>query len=481
MIGTPPVRQVQEDVSHEVATPLVGSGVWVTMLALIGVDAVGIGVATGSLGVLITLVGQAPQWGVYEVGLAAALFLPFAYAVAGLYQSIDMHPAEELRRMATITLLAGAAAGAGALVWAPYHAIFLALMTGLATVIVPAVRVLGRILLARTQWWGVPVVVLGAGEHGDTVIDTLRRWPELGLRPIALIHPDPSLGGDGESQAISPQEAPLFARQYDVPYAIMAIPDMSFHDRAQMIAHIGKFFRRLYVVPERAGAALWTARSSSQGLMGVAVKHVHWSRAARGAKRVVDAVGAAIGLVFAAPLIAVIAALIKLDAPGPVFFRQERMGLGGRCFEVLKFRTMHVDAEAKLQAILEADPKRRAQYERYHKLDEDPRVTRIGAWLRRFSLDELPQLWNVLKGDMSLVGPRAYMPSELPKMNGLSRPVLQCPPGLTGLWQVSGRNNLDFSTRVDLDVHYMQNWTVWLDIYIVLRTLPVVLTGEGAK
>jgi lipopolysaccharide/colanic/teichoic acid biosynthesis glycosyltransferase len=182
-----------------------------------------------------------------------------------------------------------------------------------------------------------------------------------------------------------------------------------------------------------------------------------------------------------APLIAAIAALIKLDAPGPVFFRQERMGLGGRCFEVLKFRTMHTDAEAKLQAILDADPERRAQYEQYHKLDDDPRVTRIGAWLRRFSLDELPQLWNVLWGDMSLVGPRAYMPGELPKMNGLSRPVLQCPPGLTGLWQVSGRNNLDFSTRVDLDVHYMQNWTVWLDIYIALRTLPVVLTGEGAK
>jgi Undecaprenyl-phosphate galactose phosphotransferase WbaP len=280
--------------------------------------------------------------------------------------------------------------------------------------------------------------------------------------------------------AIRPEQAPLLARAYNVPYAIMAMPDLSYAERAQMIGHIGKFFRRLYVVPERAGAALWTAQSS-QGLMGVAVKHVYWSRAARRIKRFADVCGAALGLLVTAPLIAAIAALIKLDAPGPVFFRQERMGLGGRCFEVLKFRTMHTDAEAKLQAILDADPERRAQYEQYHKLDDDPRVTRIGAWLRRFSLDELPQLWNVLWGDMSLVGPRAYMPGELPKMNGLSRPVLQCPPGLTGLWQVSGRNNLDFSTRVDLDVHYMQNWTVWLDIYIALRTLPVVLTGEGAK
>jgi lipopolysaccharide/colanic/teichoic acid biosynthesis glycosyltransferase len=187
------------------------------------------------------------------------------------------------------------------------------------------------------------------------------------------------------------------------------------------------------------------------------------------------------GMVLLAPLFSAIAALISVDSPGPVFFKQRRMGLDGRCFTVFKFRTMYTDAEAKLQEILDGDPGLKAEYDRYHKLEDDPRVTRVGKWLRRLSLDELPQLWNVLRGDMSLVGPRAYMPSELPRMNGLSRTVLQCPPGLTGLWQVSGRNNLDFSTRVDLDVHYMQHWTLWLDIYILIRTIPVVVTGDGAK
>jgi lipopolysaccharide/colanic/teichoic acid biosynthesis glycosyltransferase len=141
---------------------------------------------------------------------------------------------------------------------------------------------------------------------------------------------------------------------------------------------------------------------------------------------------------------------------------------------------MYEDADARLADILEADPVLRREYDRYHKLQDDPRVTRIGKLLRRYSLDELPQILNVLRGDMSLVGPRAYMPSELQKMSGLARTVLQSPPGMTGLWQVSGRNELSFSDRVSLDVHYIQNWSPWLDLYLLVRTGPVVLSGEGA-
>jgi Undecaprenyl-phosphate galactose phosphotransferase WbaP len=498
--------------SHPTSYPK-GSGFWTTVFALVGVDLIGLGVVAGCLGMLAIGAGQAPQWIAFEqwiafgFGLVAACFLPMAYAAAGLYQVVDRHPAEELRRLATITLLTGASATIVAAAWVPAYAVTMAFATGLAAVIVPAARVLGRILLARTDWWGVPVVVLGDGAHSETVIATLQRWPELGLRPVAPCEePYPLQGPDdvapvadlsssadgltsrdvfsslGVLHPIEPEQAPLLARRYHIPYAVLAMPTLSEHERARLITHIGKFFRRLYVVSNGLNpAALWTARSASQGIMGISVKHVQLSTGARAIKRVFDVAASLLGLIAAIPLIATIAALIKLDSKGPVFFRQERMGINGRCFTVLKFRTMHVDAEAKLQSLLDDDPERRVQYEQYHKLDDDPRVTRMGKWLRRFSLDELPQLWNVLRGDMSLVGPRAYMPGELPKMNGLSRSVLQCPPGLTGLWQVSGRNNLDFSTRVDLDVHYMQNWTVWLDLYILLRTIPVVLTGEGAK
>lgn len=157
------------------------------------------------------------------------------------------------------------------------------------------------------------------------------------------------------------------------------------------------------------------------------------------------------------------------------------MELDGRIFTVLKFRTMYADADRKLDRILATDPERRREYERYHKLEDDPRVTPVGRFLRRYSLDELPQVFNVLRGEMSLVGPRAYMPTELPQMNGLSWAVLQVPPGITGLWQVSGRNALSFDQRLDLDVHYVQNWSVWLDLYLLARTVPTVLSGEGAS
>ena len=313
------------------------------------------------------------------------------------------------------------------------------------------------------------------------MIDTLKRWPELGFRPVALLQEERD-AHDGVPSPAGPDFAPNLASAYQIPYAIIAMPKLSYKDRSQMVARFGKFFHRLFVASKGLGpSALWTTRSSCHVLHGFGVKHFQLSTTARFVKRVIDLVGALVGLTLCAPLLLAIAVLIKLDSAGPVFFRQERMGEEGRCFTVYKFRTMYTNAEAKLQGILDDNPELRRQYEQYHKLEDDPRVTRVGRWLRQTSLDELPQLWNVLCGEMSLVGPRAYMPSELPKMDGLSRTVLQCPPGVTGLWQVSGRNELDFETRVSLDVHYMQDWTLWLDFYILLRTLPVVFTGEGAN
>jgi Undecaprenyl-phosphate galactose phosphotransferase WbaP len=227
-------------------------------------------------------------------------------------------------------------------------------------------------------------------------------------------------------------------------------------------------------------AALWTTGRSGDGLFGYGVQHAALRPVARAVKRLVDIVGAGLALCLLAPAFAVVALLIRMDAPGAVFYRQERMGQEGRIFTVLKFRTMYTNAEEKLADILASDPDRRREYEQYHKLQDDPRVTRMGQFLRRYSLDEMPQLLNVLKGDMSLVGPRAYMPGELGQMNGLAQAVLQTPPGITGLWQVSGRNHVSFADRVNLDIHYIQNWSPWLDLYLLVRTLPVVFSGDGA-
>ncbi len=163
-----------------------------------------------------------------------------------------------------------------------------------------------------------------------------------------------------------------------------------------------------------------------------------------------------------------------------MFFYQERLGEGFKRFNIIKFRTMTLDAKQRLSELLQKDSGARAEYQKYHKLTNDPRLTRLGKWLRRFSLDELPQLLNVLKGDMSVMGPRAYLPSELNEMGNYAPTILRIKPGLTGWWQVMGRHNTTFEQRLRLDEYYISNWSLWMDFYILLKTVWVVQSGKGA-
>jgi exopolysaccharide biosynthesis polyprenyl glycosylphosphotransferase len=189
-----------------------------------------------------------------------------------------------------------------------------------------------------------------------------------------------------------------------------------------------------------------------------------------------DLVLVGVGILAFAPVLCLIALAIKLDSPGPVFYRQRRVGKDGRFFRMLKFRSMVPDAERRLDTL------------RHHteatgplfKIREDPRVTRVGKVLRRWSLDELPQLLNVLRGEMSLVGPRPPLPSEVEAYEDWQLGRLRAVPGLTGLWQVSGRSEVPFHDMVRLDLHYIRNWSLGLDFEILLRTIPAVLTNRGA-
>jgi Undecaprenyl-phosphate galactose phosphotransferase WbaP len=187
-----------------------------------------------------------------------------------------------------------------------------------------------------------------------------------------------------------------------------------------------------------------------------------------------------IGGILCLPLIATIVLLIKLTSPGPATYAQKRIGKGGRPFWAWKFRTMVVNADELLQQYLDRDPELRAEWERDHKLKNDPRVTAVGYWLRKTSLDELPQLWNVLRGEMSLVGPRPIVAAEIPKYGDWMELYEQATPGITGLWQISGRNNTTYDMRIALDSRYVLNWSPWLDLYILARTIKVVLRREGA-
>jgi undecaprenyl-phosphate galactose phosphotransferase len=181
------------------------------------------------------------------------------------------------------------------------------------------------------------------------------------------------------------------------------------------------------------------------------------------------------------PLFVVIAIAIRLDSKGPVFYIQERIGKGKSIFRLFKFRSMYVDNEMRLVAYLKENPLARKEWDKYKKLkNHDPRVTPIGKFLRRFSLDELPQLFNVLQGSMSLVGPRPYLPKELEGKDTFKSVIALVKPGITGLWQISGRSELSFAKRISLDEYYIRNWSVWLDVTILLKSLKVWLSQKGA-
>lgn len=198
-------------------------------------------------------------------------------------------------------------------------------------------------------------------------------------------------------------------------------------------------------------------------------------------KRLFD-IGFSLGaMLFFAPTYLGVALAIKLSSPGPVIYSQWRVGRGGRLFRCYKFRSMVIDADQRLQDLLNKDPVKRAEWESLHKLKDDPRITRVGQFIRRYSLDELPQFWNVLRGDLSVVGPRALVSHEVRHFLGKrAAKILSVRPGLTGIWQTSGRSNLNYERRINLDERYVDRRNLWMDLRLIARTIPAMINAKGA-
>lgn len=222
-------------------------------------------------------------------------------------------------------------------------------------------------------------------------------------------------------------------------------------------------------------------RVHSRAVEGLPMMHIegaHYRGAMRVVKNLFDRGAALLALVALSPLLAVFAVLVKVTSPGPVFYRQERIGLNGRPFEIWKFRSMRVDADSQLMALLQQQG---TDGQPLFKLDQDPRITRFGQFIRKYSIDELPQLFNVVCGDMSLVGPRPQRPAEVALYDRLAARRLKTKPGLTGLWQVSGRSDLPWDQAVRMDIHYVDHWSFLLDLQLMWRTLFIVARGSGAR
>jgi Undecaprenyl-phosphate galactose phosphotransferase WbaP len=460
---------------------------WPTIALTVGADIIGL-VSSGFLGVyvgqLFERVDASPviYWHLWPV---VGLFI-LAYATVGLYPGVAISPIDELRWIVVSTTLIYLALGSAIFLFQEgeiySRGVFL-IAWALSLLLVLVSRALVRSLFASRRWWGYPVIVLGAGKTGEMVIRTLQRRPRIGLKPVLVLDDDPNKRGSlhGVPVVGGVELAPKLARIRRIPYAIVAMPGVPRDRLLNLLERYGQTFAHLLIIPDLFGfSSLWVAAKDLGGVLGLEVRQQLLLPGPRIAKFCIDLFCTLIGGTLLLPILAVIIILIRLDSPGPIFYGHIRIGQNGQRFRAWKFRSMVQNADRVLDDYLNQHPELRQAWENHHKLREDPRVTRVGKFLRRTSLDELPQLWNILRGEMSLVGPRPIVDEELWRYGEKFSLYTKVTPGLTGLWQVSGRNDITYEERVNLDAYYVRNWSVWLDIYILIRTVWVVLVGEGA-
>jgi Undecaprenyl-phosphate galactose phosphotransferase WbaP len=348
----------------------------------------------------------------------------------------------------------------------------------------PLVQGLVRWGLWKLGIWGRPVVVIGDKDTSARTVKLLKEEWVLGYAPAALIEWGLTLSGkppDGLSHADAMTQAENLVRRGGVDTIILAAPYIRRSYLAPLISRASRSFRHVLLISHLGGLtnSAVTARDFA-GTLAVEIKYNLLNPWARRAKRVLDLAATVVGGALVLPLLLGIALLVYAESGRPVFYTDWRMGKDGHPFPCIKFRTMVTGAEAVLELMLAEDAGLREEYVKYHKLRVDPRVTRVGRFLRKTSLDELPQLWNVLRGEMSLVGPRPYLPRESGEIGEAREEILRAPPGVTGPWQVSGRNHAFFTDRIEMDIHYVRDWSVWLDLVLLARTVRALFVDKGA-
>jgi len=357
----------------------------------------------------------------------------------------------------------------------------------LVAVLLPVCRAALRHALLRVGRWQRPTVLIGTGPNAQEAMLALQSEPQLGFELIGSVSANGSLDRTDASASLlprlSPEQLRLLAKQQAGLQVVLALEYRESEAREYWLRQLSSWrVQDVCVIPALRGIPLFGTDiawffSHEVALLRLRNNLRRWP--ARLTKRLFDVVAAFVLLLLLAPVMAVLALRIRCDG-GPALFKHQRLGRGGRLFPCYKFRTMVVDSEERLTRLLARNPDMRAEWERDHKLRADPRISPIGHFLRRTSLDELPQLFNVLRGEMSLVGPRPIVQAELARYGADADYFLMVRPGITGLWQVSGRNDVGYEQRVYLDTWYVKNWSLWYDIAILFKTLRVVLQRDGA-
>ena len=396
---------------------------------------------------------------------------------------------EELRAVINTVMVAAAINAVLILVAKQYSPVTQYLASWAAAILlIPAGRYLLRSHLLRIGKWQRPTIIVGTGPNAQEAFSALASEPLMGFEIIAFVRLDGEIGAvaagrlEGSVVSVEPESAWSTGRMMR-HQVVIALDGSNADIQTDMLARLsGAGHREVFLAPTLRGFALHGMEITHffrHELLLLGLRNNLARKAPRLLKRIFDVVTSLALLCLLSPLLIWIVLSIRRSGT-PALFSHPRVGQSGRIFPCYKFRTMVLDADHVLQHLLETDEVIRAEWNREFKLKNDPRVTKIGRFLRETSLDELPQIWNVLKGDMSLVGPRPVVAEELQRYGDARSLYLQVRPGITGLWQISGRNNVDYSYRVALDTWYVRNWSLWYDLAILVKTVSVVFGRKGA-
>lgn len=339
-------------------------------------------------------------------------------------------------------------------------------------------RDLMRLLLRKIDLGIVPIAIVGSGLAARRLAEELERDAYWGFRPLGYFATTPS-----DSLTLpylgTPRDVVAVARQNNVSIVFVCRRTPLSREEFE---HYSKQFTHIEFLPSAMTFPAFGSRLVSFGALGgIEMGNPHLMPILSVEKWILDKTLAVIAFLMLSPFFVVVPLLIKLTSRGPVFYRQRRLGKNGQEIRVWKFRSMYADADARLEKILAEDPEAAAEWKANFKLSHDPRITPLGNILRKTSIDELPQLFNVFSGDMSLVGPRPIVRDEVSYYGEDYKLFASVPPGVTGLWQASGRSDTNYERRVALDVHYVLNWSPWMDIWIIIKTAISVLAMKGAR
>jgi len=425
----------------------------------------------------------------YEPGLTlvlavAAIIYPLTYLFFSLYDpDRAFQAADEYQRLTIANILAALAlAGFVYFTQRSISRLFLVYFYGFEFALV-----IGWRILFRTSTYGAAngkvgsrrVLLIGGGDAAQQALSRLDELSWAGITLVGYLTDEELIPGESESirHLGHLNQAPVIIEEFDITDILIALPAESYERVQQLVGELIDKPSNLWVVPDYVSLLMYGSRVENLGSVSmISLKTPTLTGYQRVIKRVFDLLVASLTFLISLPLFILIAVAIKLDSPGPVIFKQKRAGENGKVFEMYKFRSMQADAEGKFSEVIQHDDEGNL----IHKTQDDPRITRVGHIIRRTSLDELPQIINVLKGDMSLVGPRPEIPVLVSNYDLWQQKRFAVPQGITGWWQINGRSDKLLHLHTEDDLYYIQNYSLWLDIQILFRTIPVVMQRKGA-